>query len=123
MTHGENQKQLTKNHVDAHPTWAPDSKSIAFHSLRRDGGVGIYLVDISSSDVDLMLHAHGDSNYQPDWYHPGPHSVSPAGAKITIWGTLKSLFEKSFDSVSHQVNGSDVNHSFSSLRTCLENRW
>ena len=29
---------------------------------------------------------------------------------------LKSLFEKSFDSVSHQVNGSDVNHSFSSLR-------
>ena len=28
----------------------------------------------------------------------------------------KSLFEKSFDSVSHQVNGSDVNHSFSSLR-------
>ena len=28
----------------------------------------------------------------------------------------KSLIEKSFDSVSHQVNGSDVNHSFSSLR-------
>ena len=28
----------------------------------------------------------------------------------------KSLFEKSFDSVSHQVNGSDVNRSFSSLR-------
>ena len=28
----------------------------------------------------------------------------------------QNLFEKSFDSVSHQVNGSDVNHSFSSLR-------
>ena len=27
-----------------------------------------------------------------------------------------SLFEKSFDSISHQVNGSDVNHSFSGLR-------
>ena len=29
---------------------------------------------------------------------------------------FKILFEKSFDSISHQVNGSDVNHSFSGLR-------
>ena len=29
---------------------------------------------------------------------------------------IKSLFEKSFDTVSHQVNGSDVHHSLSSPR-------
>ena len=93
---GENRGQLTwiiKDDLrfvkDEHPTWSPDSESIVFHSLRRDGGIGIYLVDISSSDVDRMRHAHDSWSYQPDWCHPGPFSVSPVGNRITTWGGVE----------------------------------
>ena len=36
--------------------------------------------------------------------NPSGRAVSPLGNQITIWGTLKSLIEQSFDSVSNQVN-------------------
>ena len=43
--------------TEEHPTWSPDSESIAFHSLgRRDPGIiGIYTVDVTSGAVDALL--------------------------------------------------------------------
>ena len=48
---------------------------------------------------------------------PSNQIIDIAVEEEYVWfATDKSLFEKSFDSISHQVNGSDVNHSFSGLR-------
>ena len=89
---GENQRQLTEIKLDDHPTWSPDSESIAFHSFgKRDPGiVGIYLVDVTSGAVDALLSDPGSWNSDPDWLYPGELSVSLEGSRITIWGRLKN---------------------------------
>ena len=88
---GENQRKLTKINGDEHPTWSPDSDTIAFQSWGKAGELEIYLVDVTSGAVNLMLHVPGLWNYHPDWLYPGELSVSPAGNHITIWGRLKQL--------------------------------
>ena len=86
---GENPRQLTQIKSDEHPTWSPDSESIAFHSSAKDRGIGIYIVDVTNSDVSA-LHVDPDSlNFEPDWLYPGGLSVSSEGRQITIWGRLK----------------------------------
>ena len=90
---GENQRQLTEIKSDDHPTWSPDSESIAFHSFgKRDPGIiGIYLVDVTSGAVDALLSDPGSWNSDPDWLYPGELSVSPEASRITIWGRLKKI--------------------------------
>ncbi len=85
---GKNERRLTKINSDEHPTWSPDSESIAFHSFQR--GVGIYVVDVTSGAVDTLLRDPDFGNYDPDWLYPGGLSVSPEGRQITIWGKLKN---------------------------------
>jgi TolB protein len=88
---GENPRQLTGLVTEEHPTWSPDSESIAFVSFgRRDPGiVGIYTVDVTDGAVDALPRHPYSRNYDPDWLYPGELSVSPEGNRITIWGRLK----------------------------------
>ena len=88
-SNGKNERRLTNINSDDHPTWSPDSESIAFHSFQR--GVGIYVVDVTSGAVDTLLRDPGFGNYDPDWLYPGGLSVSPEGSRITIWGRLKDV--------------------------------
>ena len=87
-SNGKNERRLTKIKSDEHPTWSPDSESIAFHSFVR--GVGIYVVDVTSGAVDSLLRDPAFFNLDPDWLYPGGLSVSPEGSQITIWGKLKN---------------------------------
>ena len=89
---GENPRQLTWDVSAEHPTWSPDSESIAFTSFGRDPGViGIYTVDVTSGAVDTLPLDPAFINGDPDWLYPGGLSVSPEGSRITIWGTLKEV--------------------------------
>ena len=89
---GENPMQLTRHVTEEHPTWSPDSVSIAFTSFGRDGFVGIYTVDVTNGAVNALalLGNPNIGNYDPDWLYPGELSVSPEGSQITIWGKLKN---------------------------------
>ena len=87
-SNGKNERRLTNINSDDHPTWSPDSESIAFHSFQR--GVGIYVVDVTSGAVDTLLRDPDFGNYDPDWLYPGGLSVSPEGSQTTIWGKLKN---------------------------------
>ena len=87
---GENPRQLTWHVTEEHPTWSPDSGSIAFTSFGRDPGiVGIYTVDVTNGAVDALPRDPDVGNYDPDWLYPGGLSVSPEGSRITTWGRLK----------------------------------
>ncbi|MDE0300634.1 MAG: hypothetical protein OXN17_18515 [Candidatus Poribacteria bacterium] len=95
---GENKRKLTNIDTDTHPTWSPDSESIAFHSFERDRGlggadhvIGIYTVDVASGDVNPLQRDPEFENFEPDWLYPGGLSVSPQGSRITIWGRLKKF--------------------------------
>ena len=87
---GENSRQLTLHVTEEHPTWSPDSESIAFTSFGRDPGIiGIYTVDVTNGAVDALPRDPAFFNSDPDWLYPGGLSVSPEGSLITIWGRLK----------------------------------
>ncbi len=89
---GENPRQLTWHKTEEHPTWSPDSESIAFHSFGRDPGIiGIYTVDVTSGAVDALPRDPFSLDFEPDWLYPGELSVSPDGSRITIWGRLKNM--------------------------------
>ena len=88
-SNGKNERKLTNINSDDHPTWSPDSESIAFHSFQR--GVGIYVVDVTNGAVDTLLRDPDFGNYDPDWLGPGGLSVSPEGSRITMWGRLKKF--------------------------------
>ena len=89
---GENPRQLTWHKTEEHPTWSPDSESIAFHSFGRDPGIiGIYTVDVTNGAVDALPRHPYSRNSDPDWLYPGGLSVSPEGSQTTIWGRLKKL--------------------------------
>ena len=87
---GENPRQLTEHVTESHPTWSPDSESIAFHSIGRDPRIiGIYTVDVTNGAVDALLRDPDSFNLDPDWLYRGGLSVSPEGSHVTIWGRLK----------------------------------
>ena len=90
---GENPRQLTNIVTEEHPTWSPDSESIAFTSFERDRGlggadpvVGIYTVDVTNGAVNALQVDPEFWNLDPDWLYPGGLSVSPEGSRITIGG-------------------------------------
>ena len=96
---GENPRQLTNIVTEEHPTWSPDSESIAFHSFKRDHRglrgadlvVGIHTVDVTSGDVNALQVDPEIWNLEPDWLYPGGLPVSPEGSHVTMWGRLKNL--------------------------------
>ena len=95
---GENPRQLTNIVTEDHPTWSPDSESIAFHSFGRDRGlggadlvIGIYMVDVTSGAVSALQVDPEFWNLEPDWLYPGELAVSPEGSRITMWGRLKDI--------------------------------
>ena len=90
-SNGKNERRLTNVNSDEHPTWSPDSESIAFHSIVRDSVWGIYVVDVTNGAVDALLTDPASFNREPDWLYPGALSVSPEGSRITIWGRLKKF--------------------------------
>ena len=90
-SNGKNERRLTNVNSDEHPTWSPDSESIAFHSIVRDSVWGIYVVDVTNGAVDALLTDPASFNREPDWLYPGGLSVSPEGSRITMWGRLKKL--------------------------------
>ena len=90
-SNGKNERRLTNINSDEHPTWSPDSESIAFHSIVRDSIWGIYVVDVASGAVDALQLDFASFNFEPDWLYPGGLSVSPEGSQITIWGRLKEI--------------------------------
>ena len=86
---GGNQRNLT-NHPDRDysPSWSPDSKHIAFASV-RDGNAEIYVMDADGGNQkNLTNNPHRDGG--PAWFN-SPFSVSPAGKKFTMWGRLKQV--------------------------------
>ena len=89
-SNGKNERRLTKIKSDEHPTWSPDSESIAFHSVVRDFVPAIYVVDVTSAAVDTLQLDPAFFNLDPDWLYPGGLSVSPEGSRITIWGRMKN---------------------------------
>ena len=52
---------------DEHPTWAPDSRKLAFSSTRR-GRADIYVIDVNGSNLRRVTN--GGDNTNPDW---GPY--------------------------------------------------
>ncbi len=89
---GENPRQLTRHVTESHPTWSPDSESIAFHSSGRDPGIiGIYTVDVTDGAVDALPRDPFSLDVDPDWLYPGELAVSPEGSRITLWGRLKKF--------------------------------
>ncbi len=87
---GENPMELTLDVSAEHPTWSPDSESIAFHSFGRDRGIsGIYTVDVTNGAIDALLIDPAFFNVDPDWLYLEGLSVSPQGSRIAIWGRLK----------------------------------
>ena len=88
---GKNQRRLTNVNGDEHPTWSPQSDAIAFHTMGRGGGRGIYSVDVTKGFVNPLQHAPGFWDQQPDWHNPGELSVSPEGSRVTMWGRLKKF--------------------------------
>ena len=86
---GGNLQNLTNRRGwDGSPSWSPDGKRIAFNS-DRDGARNyeIYVMDTDGGNPqNLTNHPHSDSG--PAWLN-SPFSVSLAGKKFTMWGSLK----------------------------------
>ena len=85
---GKKQRKLTQLMGDEHPTWSPDSDAIAFQSF-RDGGPGIYTIDVRTRIIHTLVPVLGLGGVEPDWFYPGQLSVDRTGNQITIWGRLK----------------------------------
>ena len=90
-TDGGNLQRITENlKHEWDPVWSPDGEQIAFMS-ERDGhrNSEIYVMDNDGDNPqNLTNNPHRDGD--PAWLN-SPFSVSPAGKKIMIWGSLKQV--------------------------------
>ena len=87
---GKNQRLITGNGRHRHPTWSPDSETIAFQS-HVEHSFSIFTVDAEDGGMDTLLQVQDQDDSNPDWFHPGGLSVTPAASRITIWGRLKKV--------------------------------
>ena len=88
---GGNLQKLTNNRAwNGAPSWSPSSERIAFWSNRDDQfNADIYVMDADGGNLQkLTNNPHSDAS--PAWLN-SPFSVSPAGKKFTMWGSLKQI--------------------------------
>ncbi len=70
---GSDQRHLTEEY-DAHPSWSPDGKQIAFET-NRDGNWEIYLMNVDGSGL-VNISNHESRDQWPSW--------SPDGSRIAF---------------------------------------
>ena len=87
---GKKQRPISENGSHRHPTWSPDSGTIAFQS-RVGHSFSIFTVDVEVGGMDPLRQVQDQDDSNPDWFHPGGLSVAPADSHFTIWGRLKSI--------------------------------
>ena len=86
---GGNLQQLTNTcGWDVGPSWSPDGERIAFVS-ERDGNTEIYVMNADGGNPQNLTNSPG-GDFGPAWLS-SPFSVSPAGKKFTMWGSLKQV--------------------------------
>ena len=87
---GGNEQKLTENRVhDRYPSWSPDGNRIVFAS-EKDGNwesLDIYVMDTDGGNLQNLTN-NPQIDLNPAWLN-SPFSVSPAGKKFTVWGSLK----------------------------------
>ena len=86
---GGNLQKLTNNRAwNGGPSWSPNGERIAFWSNKDDKfKADIYVMDADGGNPqNLTNNRHSDAS--PAWLN-SPFSVSPAGKKFVVWGSLK----------------------------------
>ena len=87
---GSNVVQLTNfPGGDFDPSWSPDSSQIVFSSLREDGVLSIYLLNLADNSVTRIGDPEGRVNSYPDW--------SPDGESIVYIGADNRVYAMSLD--------------------------
>ncbi|MDE0502661.1 MAG: DPP IV N-terminal domain-containing protein, partial [Candidatus Poribacteria bacterium] len=87
---GKKQRPISENGSHRHPTWSPDSGTIAFQS-RVGHSFSIFTVDVEAGGMDPLLQVRDQDDSNPDWFHPGGLLVTPGDSHIAIWGRLKNI--------------------------------
>ncbi len=74
---------------DFDPSWSPVGDKIVFTSLREDGVLSIYLLDLTDNSVSRFGDPEGRYNAYPDW--------SPDGSAIVYIGPDNRIYAMSLD--------------------------
>ena len=93
---GTNRKRLTHNQEHHwEPAWSPDGQTIAYYTYTKDAldGAMIHLMTADGQYLKQLGDVQDGHDFQPD-ISPLGLAVSPTSKTTTIWGRLKSLFEK-----------------------------
>ena len=88
---GTNQVILTEEGrwvYEWHPTWSPDSRTIAFVKQTPDGFHDIFTINADGSGLQNITQTHRVSEASPSW-SPAPQAVSTSGRLVTRWGDVK----------------------------------
>ena len=87
---GSNIVQLTNfPGGDFDPSWSPDGSKIVFSSLREDGVLSVYLLNLADNSVNKIGDPEGRMNSYPDW--------SPDGQSIVYIGADNRIYAMSLD--------------------------
>jgi serine/threonine protein kinase/Tol biopolymer transport system component len=74
---------------DFDPSWSPQGDKIVFSSLREDGVMSIYLLDLDDNSVTRFGDPEGRYSSYPDW--------SPDGSAIVFVGPDNRIYAMSLD--------------------------